>query len=633
MSRQSGQDSPLVESRYLWGSLAVVFVIAALSIRLWYVQIYKGDHYHKLSINNRIRRIEIPAPRGIIYDRNGKVLLGNRPFFDLVYIPQYVQEKDKTLQILSQLLKEPVSNFERMLRANRGRPKFLPITIKRNLSLQEVSLVESNKVFLSGIEIATAPRRDYTSSAPAHLVGYIGEISALALKEQNAIYSDNPYYPGDLIGKQGLEFRWEPQLRGQRGYRLIQVDAFGRQTMMADNTTDKWSLPVKPAVPGSDLILTIDSELQEAAKKAFQGKYGAVLVIDPRNGEILTMLSAPDFDPTIYQDGLSQDKWLSLVNDPYKPLFDKTTGGSFAPGSVYKSVIALAALEEGIVTPQTNFHCNGSFDLGRDVFHCHRRTGHGAVDMAKALMHSCDVYFYHLGVELGADKIAKYARALGLGKPLGIKLNKEDPGLIPTTAWKKKTTGQPWAIGDNPNIAIGQGANLLTPIQIVSLYSTIANEGYIWRPTVIKQINNHIGETTFFHEPEMLHRVTEISQANFQIIKKMLQSVVMSPQGTGRRAAVEGVTVGGKTGSVQVVSLRKNRNRKSSVVSMKWQEHSMFAAFSPVDQPEIAVAIVSENDRHGGGGDSAGPVAGAIINTYWNLKKKRMTGPEVASKK
>ena len=282
MNRPYKQESPLAENRFLWSNVFIILIFTMLTIRLWYIQIYKGDYYRRISENNRIRRIEIPAPRGMIFDRFGKVVLGNRPYFDLVFIPQYVKDTQTTLKILSQLLHVPIQSYERMLRANRGRPKFLPTTLKRNLSIHEVSIIEANKVFLPGIEMNVAPRRDYKDHTPPHIVGYMGEISAKTLKSKNKDEPDNPYLPGDLIGKQGLESRWEAVLRGRRGHRLIQVDAFGRQTNLFES--EGWTLPVKPAIPGSDLILTLDMELQKEAKKAFQGKYGAVVVLNPKIG-------------------------------------------------------------------------------------------------------------------------------------------------------------------------------------------------------------------------------------------------------------------------------------------------------------------------------------------------------------
>ena len=621
MRRTYKQESPLVESRFLWSNIVLILIFSVLSVRLWYLQVYKGDFYRRISENNRIRRIEVPAPRGMIFDRHGKVVLGNRPFFDLVFIPQYVKDKQATLKILSQLLQVPISNFERMLRANRGRPKFLPTTLKRNLSLHEVSIIESNKVFIPGIEIDVAPRRDYKDQTPAHIVGYMGEISGETLKSRNKVNTVNPYLPGDLVGKQGLESRWEEYLRGERGYRLIQVDAFGRQTSLFE--TEGWHWPVNPAKPGSDLVLTIDMELQKAAEKAFQGKYGAVVVLNPHTGEILSLLSSPVYNPSIYQEGLSVDKWQSLISDPFKPLFDKTTGGSFPPGSLYKPVVAFAALGEGLINSSTSHMCGGAFELGRDVFHCHHREGHGQVDLRRALLKSCDVFFYNVGVELGADKIAKYAFDLGLGEKLGVQLNKEDPGLIPTTFWKKKATGRSWTLGDMPPLAIGQGANLLTPVQIASLYATIANGGDVWKPFLVRKVINHVGETVIENKPQLIKSSKLISKKQFRLMRDMLKDVVQDPHGTGKNAKLPGVTVAGKTGSVQVVSLKRNRNRKTSTVSMKWQEHAMFAGFSPAQSPEIVVAIVSENDNVGGGGVSAAPVAREILKSYWKLKKER----------
>ncbi len=622
MTKRMKKESPIVESRFLWAGIFVILVIAILSIRLWYIQIYKGSHYRQISENNRIRRIEILSPRGMIFDRHGEVVLGNRPFFDLVYIPQFIKDKETTFKILSRLLNTPLSNFDKMLRAGRGRPKFLPITIKRNLSIHEVATIEQNKVFLPGIEVNVAPRRDYKQDLPAHIVGYLGEIDYKTLQRFNSDNdtSQNSYLPGDLVGKQGLEKRWEKYLRGQRGYRLIQVDAFGRKT---ENQSKELERPIKPAVAGSDLILTLDLKLQKAVTEAFQGKYGAVVVINPKNGDILAMVSSPSYDPSIYQDSLSIEKWRSLINDPYKPLFDKTTGGEFPPGSIYKAVVAIAALEEKVITKNSRFNCTGTFELGGDVFHCHDRNGHGLVGLRRAMVKSCDVFFYNIGVELGVDRIAKYALDLGLGAKLGVRLNKENDGLVPTSFWKKNIYRFPWTVGDTPPISIGQGANLITPIQMASLYATLANNGKIWQPRIVKRIVNHIGEVVKQHEPTIKKQTSLIKPETFRYIRDVLKDVVMTSEGTGKRAQVEGFTVAGKTGSVQVVSLKKNRNQDD--VSMRWKEHAMFAAFSPVKDAEIAVAVISENDRIGGGGTSAAPVAGKIIDAYWRLKKERKT--------
>ncbi|MGE0173653.1 MAG: penicillin-binding protein 2 [Oligoflexales bacterium] len=614
------QDHVLIENRFLWASITLVVILSTLLVRLWYVQIFKGEYYQEISERNRVRRIEIPVPRGVIYDRYGEVILGNRPYFDLTLIPQYAQDRQATFQLLSRLLHEPIRKFEKRYRMAKGGPKFLPITLKRNLSQHQVSTIESNKLFLPGIEVKVAPRRDYKVNMPVHLLGFLGEIDKDSLKDLNEKHEDNPYLPGDLIGKQGIERQWEEHLRGQRGYRLIQVDAYGRQTSSVDGK--KWDFPVVPAVPGSDLELTIDAQLQNAAQQAFNGKFGAVIVLNPQTGEILAEVSEPSFDPSMMED-LTSEEWEALINHPFNPFLDKTTGGEFAPGSIYKAVIAMAALEEKMVSPGRTVYCPGHYFLGnsREPIYCHDRQGHGFVDLKKALMKSCDVFFYQMGIDLGAKTIAKYASAFGLGEKLGVKLNTERPGLVPTPAWKQLVKRFPWTAGDTVNIAIGQGDNLMTPMQMVSLYAAIANGGTLWRPYLVRRVTNHVGEVITKEVPQEIKKVDIVSQGTFRLLRSILQEVVMNEDGTGHKANVEGVTVAGKTGSVQVVSLKKNRNRDD--VSSRWKEHAIFAAFSPVENAEIAVVVVSENDTVGGGGKSAAPVAQKIIESYWKLKEQR----------
>lgn len=619
MKRIFRDGSVVVEGRFFWASIFILATMFILLVRLWFLQVYRGEHYRVISENNRMRKIEVPAPRGLIFDRDGELLLGNRPFNDLVVIPQFVDNLDETLAILSRLLHIQQETLAKRYNAARGRPQFLPIILKRNLSIHEVAVIETNKIFLPGVDIAVAPRREYQADTPSHMMGYLGEISPAQLKAFNARNQANPYMAGDLIGKQGLEARWEANLRGRRGYRLIQVDAFGRQLSTSDR--NPMELPELPAEKGADLVLTIDSELQRAAINAFNGKNGAVIVMRPQDGQVLAMVSEPGYDPTIYQEGLSHEEWRSLVANPFHPLLDKTTGGEFAPGSMYKTVVAMAALEEGIVTPGKTYFCPGHYQVGNETYNCHIRTGHGWVALREAIMKSCDVYFYHLGVELGVDRIAKYAKLFGLGDKLGFGLNMERPGLVPTSAWKKLTYRVPWAAGETPPIAIGQGYNLMTPLQVASLFSTIANGGNIWRPYLVQKVVNNIGKTQIEKSPELIRAITEVKPETFRLIRDALESVVMDPSGTGKKAAVPGITVAGKTGSVQVVSLKKNFNQTD--VSLKWKEHAMFASFSPTENAEIAVVIVSEHDKDSGGGKSAAPVAGAILNAYWNLKKKR----------
>lgn len=619
MRRIFQEERRIVEGRFIWLGALFFAVTGLLLIRLWYVQIYQGDHYRRIAENNRVQYIEIPAPRGIVYDRAGQVVLGNRPYFDLVYIPQFVRDTDMTLKVLARLLHTQANVLERRLWMSRGQPKYLPVILKRNLTLHEVAAIQSNKIFLPGIDIAPAPRRDYKPETPSHMVGYLGEVSKKELLRLAEEDPQSPYRSGDLIGKQGLEARWEKHLRGQRGHRLIQVDAFGRQV----DPTEKngLELPQVAATPGSDLVLTLDMDLQRAATDAFRGKNGAVVVLNPQNGEVLAAVSEPGYDPNIYQGVISEEKYRSLAANPYKPFLDKTTGGVFAPGSTYKAIVAIAGLEEGIINRNSTYYCPGHYTLGGQTFRCMH--SHGTINLRTALMKSCDVFFYSLGVELGVDRIAKYAELFGLGQKSGLLLNAEQQGLVPTSAWKKLTFRVPWSAGETPSIAVGQGANQITPIQLATLYATIGNQGKLWRPYLVKRVINPVGETQLAREPELARRLDQIKPETWRLVKEGLEAVVMEKEGTGKNAQVEGVTVAGKTGSAQVVSLTKNNGKNQRDVSINWREHALFAAFSPVDAPEIAVAVVSEHDKTSGGGRSAAPVAGKIIKAYWDLKRER----------
>lgn len=631
MKRQIKKMQILVESRFSYCIAFLAFMALVLIARLWYIQIYQGDKYAYMAQRNRVRKIEIPAPRGAMYDRYKTPILTNKPFYDLVLIPQYSRDREQTFKAISLLLHIPLENIKKRYRAGRGVERFLPIVLKRNLSIHEVSLIESNRIFLPGVEVLISPRRNYNDIAPPHLIGYLSEIDqkTLEISNEELELDEFPYRPGDLIGKHGLEKRYESLLRGRPGFKFIQVDAFGRR--LEGNKQYELDLPVEDATPGHDLELTIDMELQKEVDSAFKGKYGAVIAMNPQTGEILALNSSPGYSPKKFQRGLSKEEWKTLLKHPYKPLYDKTTAGEFPPGSVYKAVVAIAGLEEGVINTKTEIHCPGYYTLGNETFKCWNHAGHGWVNLRKAMMRSCDTFFYEIGAEMGADKIAHYSKMFGMGEPLGLDVNSEKSGLIPTSAWKKLTHRVPWTAGDTPNVAIGQGYNLMTPLQMASLFATIGNGGKVWRPYVVQRIVNHIGRVKKEFTPELLHSIDQIKPRTFKILKEVLSAVVMDEEGTGKKANIEGHTVAGKTGSVQVVSLKKNRNRKD--VSFKWNEHAMFAAFSPVDNPEIAISVISENDLAGGGGSSAAaPIAGKILDAYWRLREKRLAAKQIASK-
>lgn len=618
MKKMSRSPHLLIESRFFAASIVIVIAALILWLRLWQLQIYRGDYYRRISENNRVRKIDVPAPRGILYDAWGKIILGNTATSELIVVPQYMKNQEKTFDVLARLLHQPGDLFKRKYKRAKSLPKFMPITMMRNLSLHEVSIIESNRLFLPGVEVRTTARREYNTGTSPHTLGHLGELSPSAMEEFNAKNKNNPYSIGDLVGRSGLEARLEQYLRGQHGYTLIQVDAFGR----ASNPTEhEWDLPLEAAKPGSNVQLTIDLELQETVSKAFSGKNGAVVVMDPNTGGILALTSLPSWDPYMYQRGLSPEEFRAMTLDPLHPFMDKTTSGEFAPGSTYKALVALAALQDGIITPNRSYICNGSFSLGSQAFGCWKKGGHGTVSLHRALMQSCDVYFYHVGIELGVDRIAKYARDFGLGSKLGLEINMERPGLVPTQEWKKATHKELWAAGETPSVAIGQGYNLMTPLQLAALYSAIATRGKVWKPYIVKRISTPAGITLDERTPTLVRTIDSVSLENFELVRSGLEAVVMDDEGTGKNARVPGVRVAGKTGSVQVVNLKKNKNQ--SDVSILWKEHALFASFAPVENPEVVVVIISEHDDKGGGGASAAPVAGQILRSYFDLKKRR----------
>lgn len=591
-------------------------ITAAITARLWYLQIIKGTDFSVASARNRVREITRPAPRGLVYDRFSRILLSNRLFFDLIVIPQYLQNRPKTLSIVSDLFHIPIQQIERKLLESQANPKFVPVRIKRNLSLHEVATLESNKFFLPGVDVDSAPRRDYLGNESAHLFGYLGEVTSKELDILNSQVTNYQYRVGSIIGKTGIERKYEKYLRGGEGREALLVDALGR--LQADNSLDISLNLSRPAQRGNDVYLTIDSDLQNVATEAFRNKNGAVCALDPNNGEILVYLSNPNYKLSMYQDGLTMEDWQNLRSNPFKPLLDKVTGGAYPPGSTFKIIVAIAALEEGIVTPERKFNCPGYFVLGNGRWKCWKHTGHGPVNMSSALQLSCDVYFYNVGNMVGIDRIAKWGKLFGLGERTGLDLNMELPGISPSTEWKLRTKGLPWLSGDTINASIGQGFNLCTPIQVLNAFAAVGNGGTLYKPHFLKKIVDSQGKV-IFEEKQTEIRQIKINPANLAIVKKGLFDVVQSNEGTAKRARVNGFTVSGKTGTAQTSALKFTKGVNQEDVAFNALDHAWFAAYSPSDTPEIAVVVFSEYDG-GGGGANAAPIAQQIIEAYWRKK-------------
>lgn len=610
-----GRNDSIVDGRRIHITLlAFVAVMFGFVGRLWYLQILKGKEFSVASERNRVREVTKPAPRGFIYDRGGALMLANRPFFDLVIIPQYLQNKERTLKIVSELFHLPLENIEKRLNEASSLPHFVPVRIKKNLSLHEVAMVESNKFFMPGVDVDTAPRRDYAKNEPAHLMGYLGEVTQKDLDFLNSQNKDFQYRLSSTIGKLGVERKYEQYLRGIEGKDYLQVDAYGRLRSTDGTELDLYQR--KPAKRGYDVYLTLDMDLQRAAAEAFRNKNGALVAVNPQNGEILAYVSNPNFSLSMYQVGLTGEDWQSLQSNPFKPLLDKVTGGAYPPGSTYKIITGLAALEEGVVNSERTYFCPGHYKLGTNTWGCWNKKGHGTVNLRKALEQSCDVYFYQVGNLLGSERIAKWAKAFGLGEKTDLNLNMEVSGIAPNSEWKLRTKNQPWTAGDTINVSIGQGFNLTTPIQVLMMYAALGNGGKLYKPYLLKKVVDENGKIIEEEKP-YLRRTIKMTPQFLRAVQLGIEDVVMAPTGTGKRSQVKGFTVAGKTGTAQAAALHKAS--QSEEIAFQQRDHAWFAAYSPAENPEIAVVALSEHDG-GGGGSVAAPIVQKVLEAYWRKK-------------
>ncbi|MHB8057858.1 MAG: penicillin-binding protein 2 [Desulfuromonadaceae bacterium] len=594
----------LLESkqRILVLSFVVGVVFLFLVIRLWHLQILRADNYYAMSENNRLRFVPVAASRGTIMDRTGKVLVSNRPSFSLAVIPQEVKDEEKLLTLLAELLGLDRAEMADRWKKSKGRAKYYPIVLASNISRDHVEIVEENRLRLPGVEIEMKPVREYSSGQlAAHLLGYIGEVSEKELDSEG--FED--YNPGDYIGKNGIERALENELHGSDGGRQLEVDSRGRVLRTVAES--------HPTV-GSSVILTIDAAIQKQAETAFGDKAGAAVVMAVNSGEILAFVSNPGFDPSLFSGRLPADIWKGYLEDVRHPLENKALSGQYPPGSTFKMITALAGLQNNVIDESTSVNCSGSHKLGTSTFKCWDRSGHKATNLHKSLRESCDVYYYQLGEKLGVNKIAAAAQAFKLGSPLGVELLNERSGLIPTTEWKQKRFGKRWYHGETLPVAIGQGAVLMTPIQLASMTATIANEGTIYRPHLVKRIVDADGKTLRETKSEIIGTAS-FSKESFRLVKQGMLAVVNEPKGTGAMARLYDVKVAGKTGTSQVVKLRDSKKG----IPYQYRDHALFVAFAPFDNPEIAVAVVVEHGEHGGA--TAAPIAGRILRTYFDGKK------------
>ncbi|MBM4288323.1 MAG: penicillin-binding protein 2 [Deltaproteobacteria bacterium] len=590
-----------VRKMLLFVALGVGILFCFLLLRLWYLQLVKGQEFSQKSESNRVRLRDLPPWRGMIFDRTGRVLVSNMPSYDAMVILEDVPDAKELAKHLGQVLK--MSYLDILTRILTAQEDNLArtIRIKGDLTWEEVALLETFKYELPGVVIQIQPKREYrTDSLGCHTIGYLGEISEAQLKSGR--FPNNKM--GDDIGKCGVEFGYNEYLTGQRGARQIEVDAHGRELRLLNYT---------PSSPGASIYLTIDWRLQEKAEEVLRGKVGAVVAMDPQTGKILAMASSPTFDQNMFARSISADYWKQLIQDKDHPLENRVLKGQYPPGSVFKIIMAVAGLEEGVITPSTTFHCSGGMPFGNRIFNCHARRGHGGVNLHRSLVVSCDVYYYNVGLRLGVDRIAKWSKKFGLGATTGITLDSEKAGIVPSSDWKKRRFNQPWFEGETLSVAIGQGYNTATPLQMVRVAAAICNGGIIHVPTVVEKIVNPDGEIAYEFTPQIQSRLAA-SPKNLDLVRRACQGVVQ--YGTGGGARLPNLEVGGKTGTSQVVSLERKGKGKNP---RKTEHHAWFVAFAPVENSQIAVAVIIEHG--GGGGKVAAPVAREVMRTFFELSR------------
>ena len=601
------ETSDAIKKKIRIFAILVVVSFLCLWMRIWYLQILKWQYLTGLSENNRVRMVTLPASRGMIKDRNGETLVSIRPAFNLYLTPEDARNLDSSLDKLAQRISLDREKLKKKISQTKS---FKEVLIKGDIPREEVAFVEENNMSLPGIRIRAEPLRNYVfNNLASHTLGYLGEISKASLER----LKDPAYRQGDFVGKNGLENIYESLLRGKKGYKEVEVDVSGRELK---------TLRKQPPESGNNLILTLDVKIQEELEKlmtetAEQNMNGSVVVMKVQTGEIIAITSKPSFDPNKFAAGISPKNWRDLVTDEWHPLQNRSIHGQYPPGSTYKIVTAIAGLGEGVIKPDTSIFCPGHFKLGRGRYRCWKKSGHGFMNLHDALVQSCDVYFYTIGHRLGIDTIAKYAKRFGLGRSTRLGLSQEKKGLVPTTQWKLLNKKEPWQLGETISASIGQGFNLVTPIQQVIMMAAVANRGILLKPYLVKRIEGPEGQLRQEFFPEIIGQIG-VDPDHLEQVRMALRDVVNGTRGTGKKSRLKNIIVSGKTGTAQVVRMKSNEElEKGEAIPVKYRDHAWFVAFAPYEKPVLAVAIIVEHGGHGGA--TAGPIAGKIFKKYFKL--------------
>lgn len=577
---------------------ACVVVFLALATGFWFFQIARHAEFLVMAENNHQRSLPLQAPRGVLFDRHGAVLVENRYAFNISIVREQTRNLPGTIAMLSELTAVPVATIDEAMERSKRLPPYRPVVVVRDATQAQIAAVAAHRLELPEVIVEKVPTRRYPpDSLAAHLIGYVGEVTdaQLARDEFEGVHG------GAVVGQAGVEQTYNRYLMGVDGARHVVVNSLGREidTIREDDPDE-----------GQRLQLTIDMDVQRAAEEAFRhyGFRGSAIALEPSTGEVLAMASLPAYDPNAFAAGISRDDWQALLTDPLRPLQNRAIQGRYSPGSTFKVAMAVAGLEEKVITPETRIFCGGGANFYGRYFKCHLRGGHGSVDVRTALEKSCNVYFYTLGNLLGVDRIHKWATALGLGELSGVDLPYETPGIMPSTAWKKQRTGEKWYAGETISVAIGQGQVSVTPISLAVMMASVANGKTRVVPQIVRAVDNGQGWTPL--PPSEGQRPLNLDDETVAAVHDGLWRAV-NGAGTARRAQIVGYDVGGKTGTAQVISLQ---GRARARTDRDLRDHGWFVFFAPAHKPTIAGVIFGEHAEHG---YSAAPVARHMMQTWF----------------
>ena len=598
-------DSDWYNQRLYIAFFSIMAAFAVLFVRLFYLQVIAGNEFRRLSENNCIRLQAIDPQRGLIFDRNGTLLVDNRPSFDLGIILNDAKPLENTIQNLSNYTSIPLEEIKCKIAQKKG-AYYKPVILKQDIGRNLLALIEAHKFDLPGVVVNVKPVRHYIySHIAAHLTGYLGEINSDELKSSKYTGCRS----GDFIGRFGVEKEYDSFFRGRLGGRQVEVNATGQVVRI---------LKTVNSIPGHNIYLTIDYLLQQKAEELLAGRAGAVVAMIPSSGEILVMASSPSFDQNSFVSGMSHKEWDSLITNQFRPMENKAIQGEYPPASTYKIITAIAGLEEGVIDENTTFFCPGYYRYGGRVYRCWKKPGHGSADVIKAITESCDVFFYQVGQKLGIDRLAWYAKACGLGSSTSIHLDHESVGLVPTANWKKLRTGVAWQSGETLSVAIGQGYNLATPLQMLVLISAVANGGTRYKPLIVKTIRTAEDEIVVKNTPVIVGKLP-VSSKTMELVKKGLWKVVNDRKGTAWKSRLDDMEFCGKTGTAQVVGREKVDSLSQEEKTFFLKPHAWFVAYGPSVDPKIAVSVIIEHGEHGS--SAAAPIARGIIKTYYDSRK------------